>query len=137
MPETPRKAAATKKKAAAKHVARATPATTATVFTDRRIALLVAFLAILVGALTAATVSGVYESRSNGDVLKIVKDSVDPGGKRFQRGQDQTAGAVRSINEISVLAAYCAHRSSDLPSIQACVLSEYGRAHPTTTTAVP
>lgn len=111
-------------------VSRATPATTATVFTDRRIALLVTFLALVVGALAAATVTGLAQTHSNGEVLNIVKDSVDPGGKRFQRGQEQTATAVSSINEISVYAAYCAHQSSDLKAIEGCVRAEYARAHP-------
>lgn len=123
------------KKPATKRVARAEPHTTATVFTDRRIALIVTFLALVVGAMAAATGAGIYQGKSNGDVLGIIKDSVDPGGKRFQRGQEQTATAVSSINEVSVYASYCAQQTpKDLAAIQGCVRAEYARAHPTTTT---
>lgn len=118
----------TKKPAARVH--RALPAATATVFTDRRIALLVTFLALVVGALAAATVVGISQSQSNGEVLAIIKDSVDPGGKRFQRGQAQTAEAVGQINEVTQLAVFCAKKYDDVPSIQGCVLYEYRRAHP-------
>lgn len=133
-----------KKKAAAKkrpvaRVARATPPMTATVFTDRRIALLVTFLALVIGSLAAASTAGFVQSRTNNDVLGIIKDSVDPGGKRFQAGQERTASAVGSINEVSVYASYCAQQTpKDLAAIQGCVRAEYARAHPTTTTtAVP
>lgn len=130
MTPTPAKKAVAKKKPVS--VVRATPAATATVFTDRRIALLVTFLALVVGALAAASVAGLTLTKSNNDVLEIVKDSVDPGGKRFQRGQEQTAAAVGAINEITILAAYCAKASTDLSTIQGCVRAEYARMHPET-----
>lgn len=118
-------------------VSRAEPITTATVFTDRRIALLVAFLALIIGSLAAASTAGYIQSRTNNDVLSIIKDSVDPGGSRYQRNQAQTAAAVGDINDITQYAVYCAGQFKDLPSIQGCVRAEYARAHPPTTTTVP
>lgn len=127
------------KKAPQKRVNRITPATTATVFTDRRIALLVTFLALLIGALAAATVVGIGQSHSNGEILSIIKDSVDPEGRRFQEGQARTADAVASINEVTQLAVYCGQKYTDVPTIQGCVLYEYRKAHPVvaTTTTLP
>lgn len=114
------------------------------VWTDHRIT--TAFVAggMVLGGLAAVGVSSLVQGRDNGsditaqaEILHIIKDSVDPGGKRFQRGQAQTAAAVSSINEISVLAAHCAHKHQDLVAIQVCVQIEYQRMHPTTTTTPP
>ncbi len=117
---------------------RATPAHTATVFTDRRIALLVVFLVLVVGAVAAAAGAGLAQNRTNHDVLNIIKDATDPSGVRYQQGQAQTAAAVAAINEITVLAVYCGKAHAVLPDIQGCVRAEWARAHPpTTTTTAP
>lgn len=108
-------------------------------WTDRRISLFALGVGVLMGGFGTVVTTSLYQSRDNNAVLDIIKDSVDPGGRRFQEGQSRTAAAVGTINEISVYAAYCASRHAELPAIEGCVRAEYARAHPptTTTTSVP
>ncbi len=113
-------------------------------FTDRRIAVLVTFLALVVGSVAAVSVGGLYQGRDNATVLdrveetnRIIKDSVDPTGQRFQRGQAQTAEAVSAINDITVLAVFCGKQYAALLDVQGCVRAEWARSHPPTTTTVP
>lgn len=110
-------------------------------FTDRRLGLLIAFLALVVGAMAATTTASLRQSRSNGElldnsteVIEIIKDSVDPGGKRFKRGQAQTAAVVGQLNDVTVIAAYCGHQFKTLPEVRSCVASEFSKAITTTTT---
>lgn len=107
------------------------------IFTDQRIGIILASIAMLLAAIVA--VEAVRLQRGNqtravinriDEVTAIVKDSVDPGGVRFKRGQDQTAAAITSINEVTQLAVYCGQKYTDIPSIQGCVLYEYRKAHP-------
>lgn len=109
-------------------------------WTDRKITLAFALAGMLLGGLVAMTAAGLGQGRDNEaslnethELLEIVKDSVEPDGKRYQRGQAQTAAAVSTINEITILAAHCAKKHDDLVEIKICVQVEYERMRPATT----
>lgn len=107
---------------------------------DRRevlMAVILVMILLMVGAIGASEVSRIQRSQQNTPILEriqeqtaIIKDTVDPGGERFQRAQRSTTASIGSINEITVLAAYCAKTNTELPMIQACVQSEYLKLHP-------
>ena len=85
---------------------------------------LAAMLALLVlsVARTATAVDRIEElaelNRRNGD---RVIDCTTPKGQCFEESQRRTGAAVGTINEITVLAAYCAHEHESEPEIRTCI----------------
>lgn len=144
MTPAPEKKPAAKKRAPVKRAAVPKDSTAHPRFrfwTDRRITAAFALGGVVFGVFAATSVGSLRQSRDNNtgidsaaETLAIIKDSVDPDGRRFQEGQARTAAAVSAINEISVLAAYCAKSNQELIAIQGCVRAEYVKMHPTTTT---
>jgi hypothetical protein len=60
---------------------------------------------------------------SNTELLRTVKSCTTPGRVCYERAQHQTAHAVASINQITILAAACAAQGlRTAPRIQTCVL---------------
>jgi hypothetical protein len=55
----------------------------------------------------------------------IIRDCTIPSGKCYQRGKQQTASAVSSINRVVILAAACASRApgQSVAEIQSCVIN--------------
>lgn len=53
--------------------------------------------------------------------LIVILMAVVPGWPINRQGQESTNKAVGSINEVSILAAFCAEREDTLPEIRACV----------------
>lgn len=130
--------------ALARRTARATFVTR--VFVVLAVALLVAVLAVLVNlsadsnnVLTTVRAAQV----SNKPVLTTIQraakaaeagtarieDCTTPGRTCFDRGTDQTADAIASINKVSIIAAACADkpRRQTVEQIQACVIAELAR----------
>lgn len=104
---------------------------------ERRIVLMLGVLLLMIGAVGAGELSRIQTAAKNTPVLerlddqtRIIKDTVDPGGKRFKQSRESGAASVQAVNEITVLAAYCAKVNNDLPEIQQCVRDEYLRLHP-------
>ena len=58
-----------------------------------------------------------------------IESCTTPGKRCFKRGQDATAEAVASINEVVIIAAACADRPrrQGVEEIQACVISELAK----------
>lgn len=66
---------------------------------------------VVLGTLTLITVA----------TLIVVLMAVIPGWPINRQGQENTGRAVSTINEVSVLAAFCAHQHDQLPAIRTCV----------------
>lgn len=59
---------------------------------------------------------GVEKSDARDQALALVKDCVQPGGKCYQRSQDQIAGAVGDISKANAIAAAAATScAGDMP----------------------
>lgn len=73
---------------------------------------------------------GQARSKQTNAVAQRVESCTTPGRECFKRGQDATAAAVASINQVAVYAAVCADRpgTTTVPRIQRCIeelLEEY------------
>lgn len=103
----------------------------------RRIMLALMVIAVLMGGvLTVESWRFVSGQRTREQIetqsvtLDIIRDTVDPGGSRYNRAQAAQTNAVGSINEISVIAAYCAKQFESLENIRECVAAEYQKLNP-------
>jgi hypothetical protein len=110
-------------------------------FTDRRLGLIFAFMALLIGVGSFGTGTLVNRSNRNSpliaqtarivknsdETLDIIRDSVEPEGARFKRGQAATAAAVASITDATQIAVYCGQRERTLEGIRTCVQSEFSK----------
>ena len=74
--------------------------------------------------------------KNNTELLKLVKSCTTPGQPCYERGQQQTAGAVATINRVVVLAAACSVGISPALTvverqarIQGCVIDRLARVH--------
>lgn len=70
---------------------------------------------IVVGIATTVTVLATLAT------LAVVLMAVVPGWPINKQGQRNTGEAVGGINEVSVLAAFCAHQHTELHAIRVCV----------------
>jgi hypothetical protein len=82
---------------------------------------------ILVAILAATLVTVVTiraTQKTNTNTVDLIRDCTEPKGKCFQRGQDQTAGAIADINQVTVYAAACASKvpGQTAEQIQRCVV---------------
>lgn len=86
-------------------------------------------------AITAyISVQTAERAKDNRATLRTIEDCTQPTGACYRRGQEQTANAVSSINQVVILAAACA---SGLPqgltivarqsAIQSCVITRLAR----------
>lgn len=109
-------------------------------WTERRISLIVVVFFVLFGAFASVEVSRLVQSRDNGSVLRIIRDSVDPGGTRYERNQKASAEIIGSLNDTTIIAVYCGRLGGDVPTMRSCVAEQYVLLHPgatTTTTDAP
>lgn len=81
----------------------------------------------IVGLLSVAAIIGAVNStlirqsqvtntttlNNSSRVLELVEDCTTPGGECYQRGRENTAGAVGDIGRVTVLAAACAASIED------------------------
>lgn len=97
-------------------------------------------LVIVVGAAVSLDAARLYQSRHNGDVLAIIRDTVDPGGARYRAGQIAQARALsfleQSNRDANAVAIFCAHAvpSGDVAQIKTCVDDEFAKLRATQTT---
>lgn len=106
---------------------------------DRReilMAVMLVVLLLMMGGIGASELSRITTAAKNTPILNqikdqtaIIKDTVDPGGKRFQRAQAAGAASVATVNEITVLTVFCAKTHDELVDIRECVQMEYLKLH--------
>lgn len=73
----------------------------------------------------------IAQGKDQKELLHTIQSCTDPKGKCYQEGQQRTADAVGSINEITIYAVVCGqrHPGAAVSVIRPCVLSLYNENH--------
>jgi hypothetical protein len=104
---------------------------------DKRSSIFIATLAGLIFMAVAASLTVLMLQQAsilhNGEISKqsvdILVDCTTPQGECYKSGNKSQSSAVRSINEVSILAAYCANKPENktADTIRACIQDEINK----------
>lgn len=106
-----------------------------TLWTDRRLTIVMLVVLLMLGGFEAARFVNSVSARRTIDTsaktLEIVERATSP--ESVAKANAQTARAVSSINETTIIAVYCGRQGGDVPTMTRCVAAEYTKLHPEST----
>jgi hypothetical protein len=79
---------------------------------------------VLVGGLTYLVAEIRLNQQSGRQVLDLIQSCTTPGQPCYDDSQKRTAGAIRSINQVTITAAFCAahNPAATVPKLHTCII---------------